>query len=113
LDKLGDDVETLIVGGLDRGIDYKKLGKRIGSSGIKTLILFPDSGEKIFKSVKRKINHYSVSSMDRAAEICFKNTDKGKICLLSPASSSYNLFKNFKERGDLFKKYVKSHEKRK
>jgi UDP-N-acetylmuramoylalanine--D-glutamate ligase len=113
LDKLGDDVETLIVGGLDRGINYKKLGKRIDSSKIKTLILFPDSGEKIFKSVKRKINHYSVSSMDKAAEICFKNTGKGKICLLSPASSSYNLFKNFKERGDLFKKYVKSHEKRK
>ncbi len=113
LDKLGDDVQTLIVGGLNRGIDYKKLGKRIDSSKVKTLILFPDSGKKIFKSVKRKISHHFVSSMDKAVELCFKSTDKGKICLLSPASSSYNLFKNFKVRGDLFKKHIKRHEKRK
>jgi len=113
LEELGSDVQTLIAGGLDRGINYKKLGKRIDSSKVKTLILFPDSGEKILKTIKRKINHHFVSSMDAAVELCFKNTEKGKICLLSPASSSYNLFKNFKERGDLFKKYAKSHEKRK
>ncbi|MFA5232474.1 MAG: UDP-N-acetylmuramoyl-L-alanine--D-glutamate ligase [Candidatus Paceibacterota bacterium] len=113
LDKLGDDVQTIIAGGLDRGIDFKKLGKRIASSKVKTLILFPDSGKKIYKAIKREINHYFVSSMEKAVELCFKTTNQGKICLLSPASSSYNLFKNFKERGDLFKKYVKSYEKRK
>jgi UDP-N-acetylmuramoyl-L-alanine---L-glutamate ligase len=106
LDKLGDNVETLIVGGLDRGIDFKKLGKRIDKSKISNLVVFPDSGEKILKIVKRKINHYSTSSMKEAVRFCFKNTSKDKICLLSPASSSYNLFKNFKERGDLFKKYI-------
>lgn len=109
LDKLGDDVETLIIGGLDRGIDFKKLSKRIDKSKIQTLIFFPDSGKKIYGLIKRKIKHYSVSSMEKAVQLCFENTSKDKICLLSPASPSYNLFKDFKERGDLFKKYI--HEK--
>ena len=83
-----------------------KLGKKITESKIKTLILFPDSGKKILKGVKRKIKSYFVSSMEEAVNLSFQNTEKGKICLLSLASPSYNLFKNFKERGDLFKKYV-------
>lgn len=106
LDRLGNDVDTLIVGGLDRGIDFKKLGNRITKSNIRNLVVFPDSGEKILKLVKRKINYYSTSSMEKAVKFCLKNTSKDKICLLSPASPSYNLFKNFKERGDLFKKYI-------
>ncbi len=112
LDKLGDDVETLIIGGQDRGIDFKKLGKRITESNIKNLIIFPESGEKILKLVERKIKHYSTSSMEKAVEFCFKNTSEDKICLLSNASPSYGIFKNFKERGDLFKKYIKEHEEK-
>ncbi len=110
LDKLGENVETLIVGGLDRGIDFKKLSQRINKSKIKTLILFPESGEKIRKGIKRKINYYPVSSIKDAVNICFEKTNQNKICLLSPASPSYNMFKNFKERGDLFKKYVREYE---
>lgn len=106
LEELGSDVQTLIVGGMDRGISFNKLGKKITESKIKTLILFPDSGKKILKGVKRKIKSYFVSSMEEAVNLSFQNTEKGKICLLSLASPSYNLFKNFKERGDLFKKYV-------
>lgn len=113
LDKLGDNVETLIIGGQDRGIDFKKIGKRITESKIKSLIVFGESGEKILKLVKRKINHYPTSSMEKAVDFCFKNTSENKICLLSNASPSYGIFKNFKERGDLFKKYVKNYEKRK
>jgi len=113
LDKLGDNVETLIIGGQDRGIDFKKLGKRITESKINNLIVFPESGEKILKLVKRKIKHYSTSSMEKAVNYCFKNTNKNKICLLSNASPSYGIFKNFKERGDLFKKYIKEYEEKK
>ena len=106
LEELGSDLQTLIAGGMDRGVSFNKLGKKITESKIKNLILFPDSGEKILKTVKRKINSYFVSSMEEAVNLSFKKTGKGKICLLSPASPSYNLFNNFKERGDLFKKYI-------
>ena len=111
LDRLGDDVETLIIGGQDRGIDFKELGEKITNSNVKNLVVFPESGDKILKLIKRKIKHYFVSSMQKAVDFCFKNTSKNKICLLSNASPSYGIFKNFKERGDLFKKYVKEYEK--
>ena len=104
LDSLGDDVETIILGGLDRGIKYDKLAKRIKKSNIKTIIAFPDSGEKIVRNIRSRI--YKVDNMKDAVDLAYKHTSKGKICLMSPASPSFNLFKDYKERGDLFKKYI-------
>ena len=104
LDSLGDDVETIILGGLDRGIKYDKLVKRIKKSNIKTIIAFPDSGEKIVRNIRSRI--YKVDNMKDAVDLAYKHTSKGKICLMSPASPSFNLFKDYKERGDLYKKYI-------
>ncbi|MFA5169679.1 MAG: UDP-N-acetylmuramoyl-L-alanine--D-glutamate ligase [Candidatus Paceibacterota bacterium] len=107
LDSLGSDVETLILGGYDRGIKYEKLGERLMKSNVKNLILFNPSGEKILKTVKGK-KHVFVEDMKEAVKKCFQMTSKGKICLLSPASPSFGTFKDYKERGDLFKKYIKA-----
>ncbi|MFA5228413.1 MAG: UDP-N-acetylmuramoyl-L-alanine--D-glutamate ligase [Candidatus Paceibacterota bacterium] len=104
LDSLGDDVETIIIGGQDRGIKYDKLVKRIKKSSIKNIIVFPDSGEKIVKNIRSRI--YKVENMENAVKLAYEHTSKGKICLLSPSSPSFNLFKDYKERGDLFKKYI-------
>lgn len=110
LQALGEDVETLITGGFDRGIDYSVLGEAIAKSKIKNLILFPDTGEKIWdafrKCSKNHLQKYDVSNMSEAVQTAFKVTAPGKICLLSPASSSFNLFKDYEDRGNQFKKYV-------
>ena len=42
-----------------------------------------------------------------AAKICTEVTQSGEACILSPAAASYGFFKNFEERGDFFKKYIK------
>ena len=110
LDSLGYDVETLIVGGFDRGIKFDKLADRIIKSNVKNLILLPVSGEKILKEIERKkgrIRHYSFDNMKDIVNKCSQVTSKNKICLLSPASPSFGIFKDYKERGDLFKKYIK------
>ena len=107
LDILGEDVQTLITGGFDRGVDYSILGPVIAKSKIKTLILFPDTGEKIGKAVKKDINKFNVSSMEEAVRLSYEHTDRGKIVLLSPASASFNLFKDYEDRGNQFKKEVK------
>jgi UDP-N-acetylmuramoylalanine--D-glutamate ligase len=46
-------------------------------------------------------------SMQEAVRFAYKHTEKWKICLLSTASPSYSVRKNFEEKGDLFQKYIK------
>jgi UDP-N-acetylmuramoylalanine--D-glutamate ligase len=112
LDALGTDVVTLIAGGFDRRLSYEALGKRLAKSSVTALILFPDTGKKIWESLVRahatpSIQKYDVSSMEEAVTLAVKLTPKGKICLLSPASASFNLFRDYADRGDQFKEWVK------
>lgn len=106
-----DKVETLIAGGHERGIDYTELGKYLSRSSVRTLILFPTSGERIWKAVieaggEKQIKKYDVSSMHEAMVYASEETSQGKICLLSPASASFGIFKNYKDRANQFKKEI-------
>jgi len=108
LDFLGQKVRTVILGGYDRGLDFKELARKIEKSKVETLILFPSTGKRIKKEIKnRKINCFFVKTMKRAVELAYEKTDEGKICLLSPASASFGLFKNYADRGEQFKRFVK------
>lgn len=105
LETLRPNVQTLIAGGLDRGLDFSELGKKIAQEKIENLILFPQTGKKILDKIGKEQyspKSYIVSTMKEAVEIAAKVTNAGKICLLSPASASYNLFKNFEDRGEQF-----------
>ncbi|OHA63073.1 MAG: UDP-N-acetylmuramoylalanine--D-glutamate ligase [Candidatus Wildermuthbacteria bacterium RIFCSPHIGHO2_01_FULL_48_25] len=113
LDALGTNVSTLIAGGYDRGLDMKKLGERIKKSNIKTLILFPTTGTKILQSIKRPPQSFFAKDMKEAVRLAYLHTPKKKICLLSPAASSFNMFKDYKDRGEQFKKWVAYYGKRK
>ncbi len=113
IDLLGPKLHTLIAGGFDRGISYEKLGKKIEQSSIKTLVLFPTTGEKILRSMSRPPQYFFANSMKEAVEFCYKKTPKRTVCLLSPASSSFNMFKDYKDRGDQFKKFVMAYGKKK
>lgn len=116
LEALGQDVETLIAGGFDRHLDYTQLGQFIAQTqGLGHLILFPDTGLKIWEAVlgtqgnhPLNLTHHNVQTMEEAVRIAFEVTHQGKICLLSPASASFNLFTDYRERGEMFKKLVES-----
>ena len=109
LTALGDNVETLIIGGFDRGVDYSILGPIIANSKIKNLIIFPDTGEKIWQAVLQANGNqqkFEANTIKEAVKISFQNTQPGKIVLLSPASASFNMFKDYEDRGNQFKKEV-------
>ncbi|MBI4096337.1 MAG: UDP-N-acetylmuramoyl-L-alanine--D-glutamate ligase [Candidatus Levybacteria bacterium] len=106
------DTETLIAGGHDRGLDYSILGQYFNKGQIKTLILFPPTGERIWKAIcdatseSARPEKFDVKTMEQAVGIAAAETTPGKIALLSPASASFGLFKDYKDRGEQFKKEV-------
>lgn len=101
------NVNTLILGGLDRGASFEKLTNEIKKRKIKNIILFPNTDKKIYKALKNeKINFFFTDKMKEAVLFAKQNTKKGTKCLLSPAAPSYNLFKNYKDRANQFKKYL-------
>ena len=101
------DVDTLIIGGMDRGIDYTDFIQFLNESNISHIICMPATGHNIAKELIPG-KSYIVSDLDEAVKIAKMVTRKGKSCLLSPTAASYGFFKNFEEKGDLFKKLVKA-----
>ncbi len=98
-------VDTLIFGGMDRGINYNELIEFLNNSRIRNFICMPTTGYNIGKKLK-KGNIYYIEDLKDAVALAKKITKKGKICLLSPAASSYEYFKNFEEKGTKYKEYV-------
>lgn len=106
-------VGMMILGGLERYQDFGELAQKIWEEGIENLILFPSTGKRIWREIvkrrpkgKNLPRHFFVKGMKEAVFLAFRYTPKGKICLLSPASASFNLFRNYEERGNLFRKYI-------
>lgn len=97
-------VDTIIFGGMDRGINYEPLITYFNESNIENFICMPETGYKLSNLIK-KGKVYKVNTLDEAVDIAKKVTKTA--CLLSPAAPSYNAFKNFEEKGNYYKKLVK------
>ena len=103
----------LIAGGYDKHLDYEPIAEPILNK-VKTLILMGQTAEKIFGVVKQKkeeqnkqINIYKVKTLEEALEKAKENAKPNQVVLFSPASASFDMFKNFEERGNKFKELVK------
>ena len=107
-------VETLILGGFDRGIAYHELITFLAHSSVQNLIFTGPAGKRILQEWKlsgETLPQYYVEN-DNFTEIVntvFRVTSPDKACLLSPAASSYDQFKNFEERGTVFKDLVRNY----
>lgn len=110
---LGPKVESIIIGGHDRGLCFEQLGQYLARSCVKTIISFPSTGEKIWQSCLaaggQHIRHVAVDSMKAAVAAAFKHTSSGQACLLSPASSSLNMFRDYRDRAEQFLACIEQH----
>ena len=113
LDTLGADVETILLGGTDRGIDFAKLATRLLASSVRTIILFPRTGQRIWEAIceqepaaDSRFAPVFVDNMEAAVAAAKERTPQGKICLHSPASPSFGLFRDYRDRGEQFKRFV-------
>lgn len=97
-----DSLGTLIIGGFDRKINYQSFADYLDEMQELNIICLPSTGHKVFDLMSHTANCYKVADMDEAVTIAFQKTPVNNGCLLSPAASSYNQYKNFEERGDHF-----------
>lgn len=104
------DLSTIIVGGLDRGVNLNELTNYLfKSSKIKTCIFLKDTGYKIYDDLKKlgcDKNMYKALDMEDAVKYAYKNTPINHSCALSPSAASYNVYKNFQERGKDYKRLI-------
>ena len=108
-----DEEIVLIAGGYDKHLDYEPIAEPILNK-VKTLILTGQTAEKIFGAVKQKkeeqnksIDIYKVNNLEEAVQKAKEQAKPNQIILFSPASASFDSFKDFEERGEKFKELVR------
>ena len=102
---------VILIGGMDRGIDYTSLVEYLCDSDIK-VICMEASGKRVYDMLTaancdNSRIHY-VPHLADAVELAAEITPPGKSCVMSPAAASYGIFRNFEERGDAFKALVRA-----
>ncbi len=99
----------LIAGGYDKGSEYDEWLETFGDK-IRHLILLGQTKDKIAATARRHgfTNIIMVESLLEAVEVCAAKANEGDSVLLSPACASWGMFKNYEERGRLFKEYVRN-----
>jgi UDP-N-acetylmuramoyl-L-alanine---L-glutamate ligase len=104
------EVDTLILGGFDRGIEYSGLARFLSESTVRNIIFTGEAGARIRREVEtmKRLEQtlFSISRFDDFLAIAMKQTKPGSICLLSPAAASYDEFLNFEMRGKRFRELV-------
>ncbi len=95
----------LIAGGRDKNGDFTVLGDLV-KKRCKTIILLGEAKEKINRAVGDLAETYLVGTFEEAVLLAYQKSRSGDIILLSPGCSSYDMFRNFEERGDYFRKLV-------
>lgn len=104
----------LIAGGSDKNLDYLEFGKNVIDS-CKYVILLGATKDKIKEAIQQNI-HYDkeklvikeVKNLEQAVNLANEMAKKGDVVVMSPASASFDMFKNYKQRGKYFKELVEN-----
>jgi len=106
-----DKPVILIAGGRDKGSDFTPL-RGLVDEKVKTLVLIGEARNKIRTQLMGAAPSYEAKNMEAAVAVSFDVAKKGDAVLLSPMCASFDMFKNFEERGEVFKKAVRQLKKK-
>ena len=104
------NVGSILIGGMDRGIEYDDLITYLSRDPVPHIILMADTGKRIYQEIQDRYPDFHgrerlllVDTLKDAVTAAKTLTAPGTACVLSPAAASYGIFKNFEERGDVFR----------
>lgn len=100
-----DGKVVLIAGGKDKGGDFSRAGELLRKNG-RAVILIGQAAERMAKNWSGVVPLKQVDSLQEAVRMARRMAHRGDVVLLSPACSSYDMFRDYEERGDIFKKLV-------
>lgn len=99
----------IIAGGYDKHIDYTDYVKSFKKNG-KLMVIMGQTKDKLKKLCQDyQVAYKEAEDMEDAIRICFENAKEGDVILLSPASASWGMYKNFELRGKDFKEKVRKY----
>ncbi|MCD4652199.1 MAG: UDP-N-acetylmuramoyl-L-alanine--D-glutamate ligase [Candidatus Cloacimonetes bacterium] len=96
----------IILGGSDKGEDFRILSKSLFKHAAKGYLI-GETTEKMREQLSRSIPLTAYKSLEEATQTAFKDAAPREIILLSPACASFDMFRNFEDRGNQFKAIVK------
>ena len=98
---------VLVLGGVDKGNDYQLIAELVKEK-VKAIVCMGTDNKKIIQAFKNIVPVIvETESAKKAVNASFKLATKGDVVLLSPACASFDLFKNYEDRGTQFKNSVK------
>ena len=107
------DTDTVLIGGMDRGIDYSELINFLSGHKVPHIILMEATGKRIYQEIhkyypefKNRARLILAEHLEDGVKRARQITRPGTSCVLSPAAASYGIFRNFEERGETFSRLV-------
>lgn len=107
------DTDTVLIGGMDRGIDYRELIEYLSDCPVPHIILMEATGKRIYQEIhkyypefKNRARLILAEHLEDGVKRARQITRPGTSCVLSPAAASYGIFRNFEERGETFSRLV-------
>ncbi len=97
---------VLIMGGLAKGLSFREL-RDVVSERVKAVVVIGEAAEQIARELGDGVQVELAGSMEEAVRLAFKLAEPGDAVLLSPGCASFDMFKNYAHRGEVFQNAVK------
>lgn len=99
------NIDVLILGGYDRGLDYNILTDYLINTNISNFVFLGEAGSRMMKLMEASESGklYHANNLEDVFSIIRNKLKEVRVCLLSPAAASYDMFRNFEHRGDKFR----------